>query len=206
MISFKAKLIGSTTIQCYNNKKKAYEDCNVSFIRFSKHSKSDLMAVQKVSKMWQPQDKYAKNIAKNFCYEYSKKYNQYYNDNFFALTLQDCNYENVDPTKVLGMAEALKKRKTFYLDFLQTNPKYKYGDKKRKYKNIGTAIIESLKNIKRIKSIILIPNNFAVKFYEKCGFTEKHGMMQYTKEKSNSFYRNLLDSIKLKDLLKRKRV
>jgi len=204
MISFKAKLLGETTVKCYNNEKYAYEDCPAYFIRFDKHSKADLQSVLDVSKSWRPKDRFAKNIAKNFSYEYTKKFNTRYNNNFFALTIQKDKFKNVDPTKVLGMAEILKKGKTFSLEFLQVDPKYNYGVKNRKFKNAGLAIIESLKNMRNIKSIILIPSAISTEFYKKCGFEEVAGMMQYTKNKSTSFYKNLLNIIKLKNILKRK--
>ena len=204
MISFKAKLIGETTIKRYNNEKYAYEDCPAYFIRFNKHSKTDLKSIETVSALWHPREKYAKNIAKNFCHEYQKKFNNAYNDNFFAITLQNNHFENIDPEKVLGMAEALKKRKTFYLDFLQVHPNYSFGVLRRKFKNVGSAIIESMKNMPRIKDIILVPNSFSIGFYKECGFEEKFGMMQYTSEKNRSFFKNLLNNIKLKDLLKKK--
>ena len=204
MISFKAKLMGETTVKLYNSKTSAYENRPAYFIRYDKRSEADLVSVLDTSRLWKRGDKYAKNIANNLYCAHKRKPFRLHINKFYALTLQKNNFEKVNPEKVLAMAETLNKNGTMYLEFLQVNPKYTAGFANRKYKDCGQAIVESLKNIRIIKDIILASNAHSVKFYEKCGFVQKDGLMQYTKNKNQSFLKNLLNNIKLKDIAKRK--
>ena len=205
MISFKAKLISETTVKQYNSKTSAYENRPAYFISYDKRSEADLNSALTTSRLWKKGgDRYAKNIANNlYCAHKRKPYMLCFNK-FYALTLQKDNFEKVIPEKVLAMAETLNRKRTMYLEFLQVNPKYTAGITDRKYKDCGQAIIESLKDIRRTKDIVLIPSSFSVKFYEKCGFVCKDGLMQYKKDKNPSFLKNLINNIKLKDIAKRK--
>ena len=204
MISFKANLIGETTVKQYNSKTSAYENRPAYFISYDKRSEADLNSAIATSRLWKKGDKYAKNIVNNLCFAHKRKPYMLCFNKFYALTLQKDNFEKVIPEKVLAMAETLNKNGTMYIEFLQVNPKYTAGITNRKYKDCGQAIIESLKNVRRIKDIILASNLNSIKFYEKCNFACKDGLMHFTKDKNRSFLKNLLNNIKLKDIAKRK--
>ena len=88
------------------------------------------------------------------------------------MTTQSENFEKLESEKILGLSlfsETTKPENE--INWLQTNPVYKYGSiEPRKYKGIGKAIIEYVKEHYRDKNIKVFAADDAINFYKKLGF------------------------------------
>lgn len=166
MIVFGAKLISNTNIQKLGRDKK-YHDFNVSFVKFTHEHKND-QNVLMTSELW-GLDSYSKYISNNFRnLNYS---NNIYGDEFFAITTQKENFENMNPDNILGLMQTSKRCPDNYVEFIQTKPEFKFGETPRTFKNIGKALLNAFfATLGTNKTIHLDTNHESAKFYKKLGF------------------------------------
>ncbi len=169
MISFKANYINDTNIKCLN-KNGNYKNMPARLVELDIDSDLDLEALKKVEKNWKKGDDYAEYICRAFK-EYHDKIKINEAEKFYALTSQYGGYQNLDGNKILGVAQVYKEaRDSLEIEFLQTNPQYKYGIENRKIKHIGKAITLSLKKLYKNNKISLFSTTEGRPFYKKLGF------------------------------------
>ena len=197
MITFRAKRINPVYIKRYNPVTLKYEKCPAAFIRLDKKSAADYEAVNNLPWIRGAGQKYAAEIVANFNSEYNKKRNVR-RDNFYALTLQTDNFDHLDSGRILGLAEAAKNRGSVYLDFLQINPKYKFGIAQREYKEVGKSIIDGFKCMRGVRRIFAVTNAFVSQFYADNGFEQDGSLVSWVKHSKTGFFSNLLSKLEFR--------
>lgn len=165
-ISFGAKFIQNSTIQKYNPTTKKYMPEDVSFIEIIPKDNNDKRVLKQLNKQWQGPN-YTGSILDDML-ECSSDYSSI-NSRFFAITTQKKNLKHLDHKLILGLAEMeLSDPKTPFLEYLQVHPNFIGQLFESKCKHIGTAILDSLKNM--YSSITLHSTDSALDFYKKNGF------------------------------------
>ena len=168
-ISFKAQYIKTTPIK--NLKRDlSYSVKNVSFVTLESQNQADICAIRSINLSWN--SGFLRRIYNNL---------SRYNDKFkiFALTTQKQNFEELKANKILGVALVERKPDgVLYLDYLQTNPKYiKENALLPKYKNIGTAILNCIKQEPKVKCIKAESVPAAFDFYLKNDFKPDNNLL-----------------------------
>ncbi len=173
MINFKANYINSTIVQMkdINNK---YNDYKVAFVEFSPHKAKDVLALRDTAREWEDGDQFAKEIFRDIQEEHFAK--DYYQDSkyrFFGITRQLNSLDNPISDLILGLAEVGKKsdnRAELY--FFQVDPSNNMFAEETRFKGIGSAVLNSLKNLYAQREIILksVPDEAVVSFYKKHDF------------------------------------
>ena len=168
-ISFKAQYIGNSVIQDRNNK-----DVVVSSVKLDPNSKNDVKTVEILFEDWFPQ--YKGILIDDVYYDFIDYYKQKEKKDYYALTTQNNNFQKLDPDKILGIAEYsnFANKNYNYIDYIQVNPKYMANKQEREYKNIGSALLDTIKNLNGYKNIYLNSIHEAVDFYTKNGFKLAH--------------------------------
>lgn len=171
MLTFRAKLISRTNITlCENNK--SYP---VEFVEFKPESPKDFKTISKVNDKWKKKnaDCFADAIFNEFR-AISKNELHGQQSKFYGLIKkQDKLYNSIQPQNVFGLMQVTKStlsNDTIYVDYLQTSPNFKHGVWDSKYKNIGKAMLTSLKKLFRNCDIVLDSVYNAIDFYKKNGF------------------------------------
>lgn len=171
MLTFKAKLISRTNITlCENNK-----PYPVEFIEFKTDSPKDLKTISKVNDKWRKKhaDCFVDAIYSEFKaisrHELPGQQSKFYG----LIKKQDKLYNSIQPQNVFGLMQITKStasNDTIYVDYLQTSPNFKHGTWDSKYKNIGKAMLSSLKKLFGNCDIVLDSVYDAIDFYKKNGF------------------------------------
>ena len=170
MISFTANLINKINVKKLNNNQ--YQNQKVSFVELDVDCENDKKFLENLSEEWLYQDLFVKCIEDNFL-TMTEDYDEENNSRFFVLTSQDDGFERLDVKKALGIAQTSPHdTDDINIDYLQTNPKYikKQSTKPTEIKNIGCAIITSLKHLFKDKSLKLQTTSDLIEFYKKNGF------------------------------------
>ncbi len=169
MISFKANPINDTNVK-YLNQNGKYKNLPAKLVELEIDSDLDLEALLKVKNNWKKGDDYAEFVCRAF-QEYHDKVKTNEAEKFYALTSQYGGYQNLDGNKILGVAQVYKEANgSIEIEFLQTDPKYRYGIENRKIKHIGKAITQSIKDIYKNNEITLFSTKVGKPFYKKLGF------------------------------------
>lgn len=162
-INFKATHINSINILKRDGSK--YKPCEANFVEFNQENKKDLFTLKETSDLWG--DCYALDIKEHFKNEDFKKENKH----VYGLTTQNESYDYIKPDKVLGVVELIEKDGYNKINFLQVSPENQACQFGRpNYKKIGTAIVDSLKQIYSSKPMKLHSVFTAKDFYKKNGF------------------------------------
>ena len=170
MITFGAKFISSANIQKLGHDKK-YREINTSFVKLSHESKKDCNVLCELAG-WDSYDTFSKTINDNFQNLSIQKNILGYE--FFALTTQESNFENLDPNNILGLLQTSERLKDNYIEYLQTNPEYMLGAATRKFKGIGKTMMNAyMKMLGKNKTIHLDSTPNAADFYKRIGFITK---------------------------------
>ena len=168
MINFKANFITETSVKRLRNEKE-YATVPAYLVELDISSRSNLKALQKLSKSWENGDLYAADVCLRFQANQEKPENNY-GERFFVLTRQNRSWEKLDYRKILGVAELYEPSDTCTeIEFLQTNPKY-LREINPKMKNIGKSIVEAFIEMVKSKEFSLFTTPTAKMFYEKLGF------------------------------------
>lgn len=162
-INFKASHINSINILKREGDK--YKPFEANFVEFNQENKKDLFTLKETSYLWG--DCYAFDIQEHFKNEDFKKEKKH----VYGLTTQKENFNFVKPDNMLGVVELVERDNYNKINFLQVSPEnqaYQFG--RQDYKKVGTAIIDSLKQIYSSKPMKLHSVFSAKNFYKKNGF------------------------------------
>ena len=192
-ISFGAIPINKVKIKKYNKLSQKFTDYSANFVKIDAGNRKDLETVYKTAQKWKVRNeaKYIQQISTS---------SQWMKGNFidvYALTLQHDNFENLQASGILGLAEMREDEAgqgIHLLNFLQVRPNAINVNQKYKvnYKYVGSGILTSLKKI--YSKIYLFSENDEniEKFYQKNGFIDDYkGSRHYTWD-SSPFKRILL--------------
>ena len=178
MISFKANLINTTTVDRINPDS-SYTRQKVAFVELDHTSDSDIECLKAVNKKWNRETTFADDILSDMLshktllekYDYNEQLDE---RRFFAITRQQSDYSSLNATKIIALAEMKKDYDYPYyeLDLLQVKPSLKKGKDStvRKIKNIGRSMVQSILSLYKDKTIIVEPLKSAMGFYDKLGF------------------------------------
>ena len=183
-VSFKGTFINPVNIQ--QKKGNEYKPLTTSFVELNPSDKNDLNVLKDLRDDWMGESNY---YILDDAILSSKSPN---NKKFYALTMQNNNYKNLDNKKILGIVEFSNEKEINFIDFLQVHHNYRTEkplspltqkivnfffkenpnnkiERGNKFKGIGTAIVNSLKNISN-KSILYIATDYEKSFFKKNGF------------------------------------
>ena len=172
MISFKASLINPVTIRRVISDNESYPQ-KASFVELDTNSNADEKALRQVSRNWDAGTSFAWDIH-NFFRETTDECDCFLTRKFYALTSQRNNLESLNADEILGLVQIDNQSNNYYIDFLQVEPENSHNSYQRMFKGIGTAIINSLKNICN-KDILLKSVGGTTDFYSKLGFEPEIG-------------------------------
>ncbi len=171
-ISFKANYLKNVTV-LERKSPGNYGDTDVSIVELDPKDKRDMSALGNVACKWSTKHSYGLNIYNDALDEKSgqNKSSDIYNKHFYAITNQDSNYKHLDDRKILGLAVFSEMDGPFnVLDWLQISPSTnETQSRSRKYKNLGTAIINFIKGTSD-RSVYVDSSMPAIDFYKKNGF------------------------------------
>ncbi len=178
---FKAKFIKSIQIQKLNNKK-LYQPEQVSFIEIEPDNFEDVWALSQAAKNWFPED-YASNIAYNATLLFNKTLDCTKNK-IYAITSQKDRFQTLDEFQLLALADIENiDNDSIVLNHLQVKPNSTNRYIERKYKYIGTKMLDALKNM--YNNITLTSARGSVK-----NFYIKNGFICIDKEKNKFIWQN----------------
>lgn len=172
-INFTANLITNMTVLKRNNEG-VYSPSEISVIELDKNKEKDKEALHDTVVDWYYDNaRYIYDIY----YEAEKDYDypDVDQEHFYAITEQSDNFDNLEHEKILGlMLFSETKLNADEINFLQVKPamnrKQGYN---RKYKNVGQAFIDFLKETKNKKTIMVRSVPEMVEFYKKQYFKVK---------------------------------
>ena len=181
MINFRAKYINTQKI--IKNDNNQYKQHDVAFVQINSQCENDILCLKSVEKTW-GKKALVKDLVKDINQEWeTKKADK--NAKYFALTSQKNGFEKLLPQKILGVIELLttSDKNTDYINILEVEPNSIYGAKQRRFVNIGSSILNALKENLNNKDFILEARENVVKFYEKNGFksVNNFGLMKFTR-------------------------
>lgn len=162
-ISFKAQYVACAKIK--NKEKCPHQLEKVDIIELTPSDDNDLETMYSVSKSWR------QNIS-SALYQAFISSKPYLKEHYYALSLPQDTYYKSNSDNILGVCLISESdNDTINLDFLQTNPKYMYSNKgSKKYKEIGTTLLNFLKEQYNFKKIRVISLEDAKEFYIKNNF------------------------------------
>ena len=165
MLTFQANYLNSASIQRIN----IYKPCaeKVSFIEINPHSTSDVLAVNKTAINWD------KNDGEGFAYDICRAINKGIKDRFFALTTQKDDFERLDSEQILSLAQVKTENEgEEFIEYLQVDPENTNSAENPQFMYIGTAMLDSLKQLFFNKNIELDSVKSAITFYLRNGFID----------------------------------
>ena len=166
-LNFKAKFISTAQIKKFDKEAKQFLPHRISFVELEPENSVDVAAVDDIFNSWGKVDMLSK-IKTSFetMHFYPEELS---NSKFYGVTVQASDFNEFNSESIMGIAEiSPMPHKEIYLDFLQVKPDLKADVLERQYKNIGTAILNSLKEI--FDTIRLYSLKNSVEFYEINGF------------------------------------
>lgn len=167
-ITFGANFIQKMPIKKYSAKDKNYTLSYASLVELNPHDINDVKALDEIAFNF-GNDSYVDNIALDIKRAYKR--NNQTSEPFSAivLTKQTDNFEHLKAKDVIGTAEISKiKNGEIELVYLQANPQFVYSFEPRQIKNIGTSILDYLKQVNN--KIRLISSSSSINFYLKNKF------------------------------------
>jgi len=169
-ISFTARYLAGATVSRVKADEKL-KPVDVAIVELDKNDNSDMDALCEVAKSWN-------NRGKSYAYEVlcdatkGYEYDDVNREHYIALTSQKNDFEHLDADKVLGLTLfAETKKPENEICWLSVDPANNTKNKSgRKYKNIGSAIMNYLKTDYPEKPIYVQAISDAIPFYKKNGF------------------------------------
>ena len=167
-ISFGAKFITTQNIKQLDHISKQYLPYKISIVQVDGKKESDVKAVYNAIKNWKNAS-YAQSIqgVLNSIFADFLSPEEF---SVFAVTTQKKNHSKLNSKKILALAEVDTHRKDkIHLDYLQVDPSFMHTSNSRKYKGIGSCVLDFLKNNFRMP--ITLQSDFKVTdFYIKNKF------------------------------------
>lgn len=170
-ISFKANYLTSVNVSRINEDKSVDKE-KVALVELDKNNTDDINALHNVARDWEKKSfTFAMEIYNDAVKGY--EYEDVNKEHYYALTTQKNEFENLDQEKILGlmMFSEYKNGKN-RIDWLQVEPTSSSRSKvTKKYKGIGSALVDYSKQISTNKIIDVSAYKDAIGFYEKQGFS-----------------------------------
>ncbi|MBP3821327.1 hypothetical protein J6G99_06780 [bacterium] len=157
----------------YNN---IYIPYNTSIVELDKNDNKDFQSLYDLAHLWN--EKYNGSFAYDILLEASKNKPNFdmFKEHYIALTTQENNFEKLDPEQILGVSMITEYDNSSEINWLQVKPDTKcIGNKNRKFKDIGKAIIDYIKSESSGRHIWLTSSIEAVDFYKKQHFKPRDG-------------------------------
>lgn len=169
MISFKAHKIKPVEILSKTHATGKYNNSIAYIAKLDINSQKDLDTLVKLHQKWK------QIITEDVCNNFIAKQNGrsfFEYDDYFILTKQDKDFNNLDEDKILGILQAVRLylKKDIKIENLQVNPNTNFDSSTRNYKQVGHQLIEYIKTRFQGRKIYLQANRNAIPFYEKHGF------------------------------------
>lgn len=171
-ISFGANFIRKMPVKVYSYNHKSYKPAEANLVELNPLDINDLNALEDTARNFGG-DTLANNvyIHANSAFLRGKAGNI----QLLALTKQGENFQNLNADDILGVAEiSLSKTEPSWIELknLQVRPQYTHSSRYQHIKNIGTAIVNYLKET--YKKIELNSSSSGIRFYEKLGFKRQN--------------------------------
>lgn len=177
-ISFGARYITGGSIQQRDILTRVYSPRKVSIVQIDGVNEADVKAVSNAVKKWK-NAVYAPAIRSMLDCIFAGFVSQK-EQSVLAITTQKKNFNKLNSKKIIALAEIDKRNNDeVHLDYLEVNPKYAYPEKSRKYKGIGSCMLDFLKNF--YKKTITLNSDFKVtEFYTRNKFNVlQEGKLDY---------------------------
>ena len=177
MINFTGKYISSGTIYKQANNGK-YKNSRAAVVEISPKSTKDLHFLEETARLWRG-DSNSEVIANKIYDNAYRELDNYarisgqdnYQTKFYAITTQRGHFDKLKPEKALALAElSLITDDLLELDLCQVEPSCEHKQENRKYKRIGTALINFIKKEFKEHMIILTSLDGVKGFYKALGF------------------------------------
>ena len=168
--NFGAKYIKQTYINKLDSITGKYKPTEANFVEIERNNPLDVLALHNNAKYWE-NEMYASNIAYTASQMLSKS-PFFVNKKIYALTSQKDSFNELKDEKILGLVELTEENNRYInLDFLQVKPEILYSLTPKPLKNIGTRILDCIKEIYHNKFILLTSRaGKTTEFYEKNDF------------------------------------
>lgn len=178
MISFTAKFVspGKIFVKNPNGNK---QDLRVSFVEMDPQCPEDVLAMRKLNHLWGNSRTYAEEIYDHMDEDYYRTTPKHY----YALTFQRKDFDKLDHMEIVGIAEICQKHNnSIHLNYLQADPENNHTAFNRIYKQIGTSLLNCIKENFPTNDITVMPPYREVEnFYEQNGFKDIGcGVMKYS--------------------------
>ena len=173
-VSFKANYIGPMAfLTKSSNANGSAAIVPGSFVELDPKNNIDVDSIADVSANWGFFDSLAYDVFDDM-ERINKNLMRYKEDSkFYAMTLQQSNFEELEPEKVLGVTEVSKKdESTIKINYLQVDPSNTRNKASAKFKRLGTNFLNYIKNIYPNNDIYLRSTDSAKKFYKFNGFVK----------------------------------
>ena len=171
MISFTANLLNRPKIRMYNND--TFSETKAAFLELNPMDAGDNKALERLISHWGREDSYVRIIEDNFK---NNKYHPEINttERFFVLAEPKRDGQFLDVKKILAVAQtsAQNPKNGVEIDYFQVMPKYIERQTNYGRRDVGKAMMDSLKKIFSGKNIWLYSTNSARDFYLKNGFKQ----------------------------------
>lgn len=151
----------------------------VNWVKFDRNNLLDVMALSYAARSWE-REKFASNIAYRAMLMSETRLKDEPCE-IYIMTRQDKDFDDLDDSKILGMAEIEKKDKnSVELNYIQVDPEQTSSCQRAEYKNIGSKMLDLLKAQYADKIIGLRADAGSVsEFYKKNGFILKDEKKRY---------------------------
>lgn len=155
-----------------------------SLVEINPNSDRDYTTIEKTYKEWDKVS-YLELIqdTANFMHRYKDDSKE---RKIFVVTNQKRNFYDLNSKDILAefMVFNSPTKNTTHIEAIQVKPEAQFSSPKRSYKNIGSAILESIKHMYPQRRIELFSDKNVISFYEKNGFTKNK------KSPTNYFFEN----------------
>ncbi len=178
-LGFRANFECKAEIKKLNSITGEYTPELVNWVKFDRKNLLDVMALTYAARNWD-REKFASNIAyRAMLMSETKLENE--PCEIYIMTKQDSDFDDLDDSKILGMAEINKEDKnSVELNYIQVDPEQTSLSQRAAYKNIGSKMLDLLKNKYADKVIKLRADAGSVsEFYKKNGFVLKDEKKRY---------------------------
>ena len=136
--NFCAKYISSQKAEIMDFAANTYKPCEVSFLLLDKDNPKDLTALRPKKEEWEIKDGYVDRIINSAECIFAKRP---YSDKarVYIISSQSGNFENLDESKILGLAAVRERVFDMYLNYIQVDPNNHI------YNKVGSAMLDGLK-------------------------------------------------------------
>ncbi len=173
IINFTGTYLATTKINKKTQKNK-FIPHEASVVQMHPSSKNDILTLKSTTESWDENS----NILSfsDIIYEDAKNIHDEEIDTgihkFYAITNQKRNFTKLLPDEILALTEitSFPDSRKVNIDVLEVNPEHNHWSQDRTYKNIGSALLNAIKEIFEGKEITVRSVPSALNFYKKNGF------------------------------------